>query len=246
MDYYPPGQDTFHSFICILNLPNFTMSTYILMKVLESAPSRYDKGIKLLTLGSLDPAYDTLADQLNPGDNVLDIGCGTGALSLRAAAKGAVVTGIDINPEMLEIAAKRAAESDWQNRLTFKELGVAELSNEPEDQYDAIISGLCFSELTFDEVDYTLRQAYRLLKPNGRLLIADEIRPGNSVKRILNGLFRIPLVIITWLITQTTTSAVLHLPERTRAAGFIIDSSETNRMETFLSLRAHKPEVSTS
>lgn len=80
------------------------MSTYVLMKVLESAPSRYDAGIRLLTLGKVDEVYARLASHIKDGQRVLDIGCGTGALTLRAAQQGAKVKGIDINAQMLEIA----------------------------------------------------------------------------------------------------------------------------------------------
>ena len=74
------------------------MSTYVLMRILESAPSRYDLGIRLLTLGKLDPVYDRLVLNIQHGQKVLDIGCGTGALTCLAAQRGAQVTGIDINP----------------------------------------------------------------------------------------------------------------------------------------------------
>lgn len=61
------------------------MSTYVLMRILESAPSRYDLGIRMLTLGKLDAIYDKLTSSIAEKHRVLDIGCGTGALSLRAA-----------------------------------------------------------------------------------------------------------------------------------------------------------------
>lgn len=80
------------------------MPTYVLMKVLESAPNRYDRGIRILTLGELDEAYDRLTSHIKPGQIVLDVGCGTGALTVRAAMRGARVKGIDVNPQMLEIA----------------------------------------------------------------------------------------------------------------------------------------------
>ena len=61
------------------------MSTYIFMKVLESTPCRYDRGIRILTLGRLDKAYDRLVSHIKNGQRVLDLGCGTGALILKAA-----------------------------------------------------------------------------------------------------------------------------------------------------------------
>jgi demethylmenaquinone methyltransferase/2-methoxy-6-polyprenyl-1,4-benzoquinol methylase len=49
------------------------MSTYIWMKILESAPSRYDLGIRIITLGRLDAVYDHVADRI---EEVMDLGGG--------------------------------------------------------------------------------------------------------------------------------------------------------------------------
>ncbi len=217
------------------------MSTYVLMKVLESAPSRYDKGIRILSLGALDKTYDRLASHISSGWKVLDIGCGTGALSLRAALAGAHVKGIDINPEMLEIARKRAAEASIEDNIELAEMGVAELENEEAAGYDAVISGLCFSELSDDEIKFTLKQVRRILKPEGMLLIADEVRPANIVKRIIHLLIRIPLVIITYILTQTTTSAVRDLPEKIENAGFIVESVKPNGLGNFIEVAGKSP-----
>lgn len=102
------------------------MSTYILMKILESSPSRYDKGIHILTLGRLNKAYERLTSYIRKGDKVLDIGCGTGALTLRAAQKDARVKGIDINPQMLEIAQKRINKANLTQNVELSEMGVKE------------------------------------------------------------------------------------------------------------------------
>lgn len=218
------------------------MSTYILMKILESAPSRYDRGIRILSLGKLNKIYDRLTAPIKAGQRVLDIGCGTGALTLRAAQKGAKVKGIDVNAQMLEIARQRADAANLTQNIEFCEMGVAELGSEAPGRYDVVMSGLCFSELTEDELVYTLKAVKRLLKPGGLLLIADEVSPGNPFKKILSGLIRFPLVIATFLITQTTTHAVRHLPERIEDAGLTIESVKLNKLENFIELAAKNPE----
>ena len=212
------------------------MSTYVLMKVLESAPSRYDWGIRILTLGRLKRRYDRLVEPIESGDTVLDIGCGTGALSLRAARKGAHVKGIDLNPEMLEIARKHTAGEGLEDQITYTELGVAELDQEPAGIYDVAMSGLCFSELSRDEIRYALKIVRTLLRPGGLLLVADEVRPSNPLKRLGHSLLRTPLVAFTYLLTQTTTKAVQHLPELVTEAGFQIQTLRYNRWGSFLEL----------
>lgn len=217
------------------------MSTYVFMKILESATTRYDKGIRMLTGGKLDDAYDRLTSDIAEGQNVLDVGCGTGALALRAARKGAFVRGIDINPQMLEIARKRADESGLGEKMVFCEMGIAELGGEPERSYDVVLSALCFSELSADELDYTLKEVMRLLKPGGLLLVADEVSPDNFLRRAVNRIAGLPMKIITYVITQTTTTAVKHLPERVEGAGFSLVSIRSSRSKSFMELIARKP-----
>jgi demethylmenaquinone methyltransferase/2-methoxy-6-polyprenyl-1,4-benzoquinol methylase len=218
------------------------MSTYILMKILESAPHRYDRGIKILTLGSLESSYDRIASYFKEGDKVLDIGCGTGALTLRAAIAGAKVKGIDINPEMLDILKKREKEMELTEQIETVEMGVAELGSEKGEHYDVVMSGLCFSELSSDELRYTLKQAKRILKPQGLLLLADEVVPDGLMRRVCNALMRLPLIVITYILTQTTTHAVKNLSESVEETGFVIESRRFSGLGSFIEIVAKRPE----
>jgi len=212
------------------------------MKILESAPRRYDKGIYLLTLGRLNKTYDHLTLYIQKGQRVLDLGCGTGALTLRAAQKGAKVKGIDVNSQIIEIAQSRARHKNLANNIALYEMGVAELGNEKSESYDIVMSGLCFSELTDNELIYTLKEVKRILKSGGLLLVADEARPKNIVKRICNFLIRFPLVIITLIITQTTTHAVKNLSEKIKETGLLIESIKLSKLENFITLVGKKSE----
>ena len=208
------------------------------MRVLESASGRYDRGIRLLTRGGVDAAYDFLAAQVQPGQRLLDIGCGTGALTLRGAERGAEVVGIDINPEMLNIARAKIEGRGLSKQVELREMGVAELDAEPEATFDVVMSGLCFSELSPDERRYALRQARRLLKPGGLLLLADETLPDTLGRKLAHWAIRIPLAALTYLLTQTTTHAVPDLPDLVRAGGFRIEQTRRNRLHDFTALIA--------
>lgn len=212
------------------------------MKILESAPSRYDAGIRIITLGALEKAYDRLATHIEKGHKVLDIGCGTGALTLRAARKGAKVKGIDINPQMLEIAQHRADKMNILQNLAFCEMGVSELDAEKAEDYDTVMSGLCFSELTDYELVYTLKEIKRILKPHGLLLIADEVMPDKQIKKMLNLLIRFPLAIVTYILVQNTTKTVENLPQMVKRTGFLIESVRLNKRESFMELICKKPQ----
>lgn len=214
----------------------------ILMRVLESTPSRYDRGIRLLTLGQAERAYDRLTAQIEPGWRVLDMGTGTGALTLRAAARGAEVVALDVNPAMLAVARQKAGAAGLTNRVIWREMGVAEMDTLPDDDFDAVCSGMCFSELTPEERRYALHQARRLLRPGGLLLLADEVRPRGLVQRLLIAALRAPLVVLTWLLTQTTTHAVPDLPGLVEAAGFEVLVVRTGLMGSWAEVIARRPE----
>ena len=211
------------------------------MKVLEYLPRRYNEGIRILTLGKLESAYDRLTSHIEEGQRVLDLGCGTGALTLRAAMKGAKVKGIDINPQMLDIARGKIVEANLASKVEVCEMGVGELGAERRESYDVVMGGLCLSELTEDELTYALRQVKEILKPAGLLLIADEVRPKSISKLMLNWLIRLPLVVFTYLITQATTKPVMDLPEKIQGAGLVIESAKLSKMESFIELVARKP-----
>ncbi|MHA1199416.1 MAG: corrinoid protein-associated methyltransferase CpaM [Candidatus Heimdallarchaeaceae archaeon] len=210
------------------------------MKVLESSPHRYDKGIRILTLGKIDEIYDRLVENIAEGDRVLDIGCGTGLLSIRAIDKGARVVGIDINQQMLEIAEKRAEQLNCQAELELLEMGVAEMDSFEDSSFDKVISSLCFSELPEYELEYTLKQTRRILKEDGLLVLGDENKPKNFIKKILNFIFRFPLVLITYILTQTTTSALSDIVLKLQLFGFEPISVKKNTLENFIEIIARK------
>ena len=126
-------------------------------------------------------------------------------------------------------------------RVELVEMGVAELDREKPQSYDAVTSGLCLSELSEDEIRYTLEQVRRILRPGGLLLIADEVKPDRRARRLLHTLLRAPLVALTYVVTQQTTHAIGNLTERLREAGLVIESTHANGLGSFLEVVACAP-----
>jgi ubiquinone/menaquinone biosynthesis C-methylase UbiE len=197
--------------------------SFVYMKVLESAPGRYDRGMYLLTLGRLEQVHCDIAARLNPGDRVLDVGCGTGVLAARLAQRGCRVTGIDISPLMLAQAAERLQEEDLGDEVVLRELGAVDLDTAfPDASFDAVVSTLVFSELSDEEIEYTLAEAGRILGQGGQLIIADEVLPDSVLGKLATFVFRLPFVVLAYLLTQNTTHRIVGLRERIEQAGFRI------------------------
>ncbi len=201
--------------------------SYVYMKVLESAPDRYDRGMRIVTLGRLERVHQSIADSLERGSSVLDIGCGTGALALRLARRGVHVTGIDVSPSMLAQASDRIHAGGLEALVSLKEMGVANLDTAfPAASFDAVVATLVLSELSNEEIEYTLEQSKRILRSGGRLLVADELLPENALGQLASFLFRLPFVVLAFLLTQNTTHRVARLRERIEKAGFELLGSE--------------------
>ncbi|MHA1595635.1 MAG: corrinoid protein-associated methyltransferase CpaM [Candidatus Baldrarchaeia archaeon] len=221
------------------------MCAYVLMRIFESSPKRYDWGIRIITLGKADNVYDSLASHIESGQRVLDIGCGTGNMTIRAARRGALVKGIDVNPEMLEIAWAKIKKENLSDRVELHEMNVVELDMEESESYDVVTAVLVLSELTTYELDYTLKEVMRILKPGGLFLVADEVVPRNRLKRVINWIIRAPLLLITYLVAQRSSHPIKNLLERLEKAGFIIESIRVSRLENFMEVVARKPKRGT-
>lgn len=184
----------------------------VFMKWLERRPAVYDRGIRLLTLGRLESMHNLIVEELiQEGTRVLEIGCGTGALTAAMAKAGAKVSAIDISPAMLAEAVKRIGIEDVKERVDFQRMDavmIDELFN--PNSFDLIVSSLALSEMTERGRGFILKAGRELLAPNGKLAVLDEVRPASGGSRLLNTLVRAPLQLLTWLLTRTTTHPLVN------------------------------------
>ncbi len=220
------------------------MGGYVYMKILESQPERYDRGISWLSLGQSERAKRRIVDEhVRPGMRVLEIGAGTGTMALLAAQKGARVQAFDVSGAMLGIARKKIAAAGMDDKIELREMGVSGMDRLEASAFDLVASTLVFSELSPDEQSYALREAFRVLRPGGVLALADEVRPRAALDRIAHAALRAPLLVVTFALTQTSTRAVEGLEQSVSQAGFKIVTAERGSLDSFLYLVATKEEA---
>lgn len=106
--------------------------------------------------------------QPTAGMRVLDAGCGTGNFSLKMAALGATVEGVDLSAPMIGYAKEKAQASSYADQLHFQ---VGDLYDLPfaDESFDAVLSMAAFEFIHEDR--RALEEFMRVVKPGGRVLI---------------------------------------------------------------------------
>jgi ubiquinone/menaquinone biosynthesis C-methylase UbiE len=172
--------------------------------------------------------------QIRSGESVLDVGCGTGAVTIPAKMKvgnKGIAVGIDPAPEMIGVARQKAKRAGLE--IDFR-VGVIESLSFADETFDVVTSSLMMHHLPEKLRVEGLAEIWRTLKPGGRILIAEMRRPtGSAFKRFF-------------------TSVVLHhghvvdfglqdIPRLLKDAGFEAVEEMDSRILTIGFVRAKKP-----
>ncbi len=118
------------------------------------------------------------------GMNVLDLGCGTGTLTvmLKRAYPNAHITGMDGDPQVLQIAREksRGLNIQWDEAL-------ASSLPYPNSSFDRVVTSLVIHHLVTEDKRRAFEEIYRVLKPQGELCVLDYGMPHSTTARFITG-----------------------------------------------------------
>lgn len=172
---------------------------------------------------------------LRPGMRVLDLGCGTGTLTImiKASHPDVEVTGVDGDPEVLAIANEKAAGAgvsiQWDSGMAYD-------LPYPDDAFDRVVSSLVIHHLTVPDKRRAFVEVLRVLRPGGEFHILDFGQPHNLYTRLAAAVIR--------HFEETAAQLDGRLPEMLTGSGFTkldVVRHFTTIFGPLVSLKAGKP-----
>ncbi|MBW2094475.1 MAG: class I SAM-dependent methyltransferase [Deltaproteobacteria bacterium] len=209
------------------------MLSYVFMKILEMRPRSYDRRMEKVSRGRTRKIKEAVAELVPERGNVLEIGCGTGELAGLIVQRGCIVEGFDLSPSMVRAAAERREKENLRDKFSVKCMGVEGMDDFPDENFDVVVATLAFSELNDNERRFALKHAARVLRPGGRLIIADEVVPRSPMRRLVHSMARFPLLALTYLVTGTSTRPLKDLSGEIEKAELTIQKENRSQGDSF-------------
>jgi len=162
-----------------------TNEDLLIKNQMEKMVGSYDKYMKRITLGR-EKALRTMTvnlAQIEQGDYVLEVGCGTGTLTLEAkrhTGTSGKAFGIDIIPGMIEVSRKKAEQADLE--VSFQ-VGSIDKIPYPDSYFNVVMCSFMIFHMSERVRNKGIEEISRVLKPGGRFLILDLSLPQKPVSR---------------------------------------------------------------
>jgi ubiquinone/menaquinone biosynthesis C-methylase UbiE len=150
---------------------NTTEQKDLITKIYERIASEYDERIPGST--ALDDHFSGteitfVLERIDSSDDVLDIGCGTGRLTLPVARRAHSVTGMDLTAGMIEEASRKARDEGLD--VQFEQGDMAALPF-PDNSFDVVVCMLALMHVPPEDHSRVFAEVRRVLRPGGRLLV---------------------------------------------------------------------------
>jgi ubiquinone/menaquinone biosynthesis C-methylase UbiE len=196
---------------------------------MEKMVATYDSYMRRITLGREQALREMTLNlaQVKPGDHVLEVGCGTGTLTLaakRQTGPSGKVFGIDVIPGMIELSQRKAAQAGED--ITFKSGSIDDIPFSAN-QFDVVMCSFMIFHMSEMIRRKGIAEIHRVLKPQGRLLVLDLALPTQPLQRtiarvLFGGMLQHDLQELILLMDASGFSDVEIAPAKFRILGLSI------------------------
>jgi ubiquinone/menaquinone biosynthesis C-methylase UbiE len=193
----------------------------------------YDPVVRLTTREAAFKAALLSQAQIQPGQRVLDLACGTATLTIaiKQAHPQATVIGIDGDPAILRRARAKAKQAGVEIQL---DEGLSYELPYTDESFDHVLSSLFFHHLTRENKLRTLTEVRRVLKPGGEFHVADWGAPQNGLMKLASQ----GIVLLDGATTKDNFAG--QLPVFIRRSGFEAVEETQHFNSLFGTIRLHK------
>lgn len=218
-----------------------SLAAMVLADRVESFTRYYDRWMGFIT-GGRDALIRTAAlRSVQPNDRLLDVGCGTGTLAIAAARRGACVVGIDRSRPMLRLAREKVARAGVSVELRE---GHLPLLTVPDGAFDVATATFVLSELSRDEAAFAVRALAEAVRPDGRIIIADEAIPQSPVLRFIAALQHLLFALLAFALLQELAPTHRHpLRALVEEVGLSIQEEDSYQQGALRLLVAERPAI---
>jgi ubiquinone/menaquinone biosynthesis C-methylase UbiE len=196
-------------------------------EIQDKEASRYDRQISFFERVLFGGGREWVCSRAE--GEVLELAAGT-LRNLPFYSQAVKLTAVELSPEMAAVGRRRAEQLGREVELRVGDVQKLDL---PDESFDAVTCTLGFC--TIPDTSAAAGEAYRVLRPGGKLLMLEHVRsPARAVRgveRLLEPLF------VRFMADHLTREPLDYLP----GAGFEIDEVERSKWGIVARLRAHKP-----
>jgi ubiquinone/menaquinone biosynthesis C-methylase UbiE len=204
-----------------------TKNTERVRRIWDRLAPKYDSNVAHLERAFLAGGREWVCSQADV--NVLEIAIGTG-LNLAFYPPEVQLTGVDLSSAMLKIARRRAIELGIDIQLC---VGDAQALAFEDRSFDTVVITLSLCSIPDD--GKAVAEAWRVLRPGGRILLLEHVRSSTLPVRAVQHLLNV-FTVLLW-----ADHMVREPLKRLRAEGFEIDQVDPSKLGIVQRILAHKP-----
>jgi len=187
----------------------------------------YQSLAHIYSCGQIRASKLSQLNEINPGDNVLYAGVGSGEDAVEAARKGASITCVDLSGKMIHNTQNEFRNNDLNGEFICGDI----MEHDKKGYYDVVAANYFLNVFPEDTMQKLMKHLISLVKPGGKLLIADFAKADNEgIRKVIQYINYWVAILFYWLLRLEPIHPIYDYPVYLKKNGMTIDSVKRYRI----------------